>query len=99
MNTQEMIAVMQAFEDGKRIQIDVECTGLWQDCAFPAWNWRSQRYRVKPEPLTLYCIVDENGCVMDTDSSAEHNYEWLAGWQELFPDEKLRLVTMIEKAS
>lgn len=44
----EMIAVMEAFAAGKRIQVDDE--GGWIDCQKPGWDWARNEYRVKPEP-------------------------------------------------
>lgn len=51
MTTQEKIAVMQAYVDGKQIQI--RTSKGWIDfyiTAEPSWNWRDFEYRIKPEP-------------------------------------------------
>ena len=51
--TKDAIKVMQAFVDGKTIQL--ESKGVWFDAPDrPSWNWASQNYRVKPEPVVVY---------------------------------------------
>lgn len=49
MTTQEQIAIMQAYVDGKEIEF---CDGTknWQSTSAPAWDWCLFDYRVKPEP-------------------------------------------------
>jgi len=51
MTTKEMIAVMQAYEEGKKIQCKYlrEEEDCWCDCNIPHWNWHVFYYRVKPE--------------------------------------------------
>lgn len=51
MTTKEMIAVMQAYEEGKKIQCrDSWKEGLcWHDICEPSWNWYNYDYRIKPE--------------------------------------------------
>lgn len=50
MTTKEMIAVMQAYEEGRQIQ----CKRPWEeeldwvDASSPVWNWHSFDYRIKP---------------------------------------------------
>lgn len=48
----EMIAVMQAAEEGKSIQRRNRDLEQWEDC-LPAWNWYNCEYRVKIEPVEL----------------------------------------------
>lgn len=48
--TQEMIAVMQAFVDGKTIEANPVFADEWDTCFEPVWNWNDTDYRVKPEP-------------------------------------------------
>ena len=46
----EMIAVMQAAEDGKQIQArSVRYDTIWVDVEDPPWDWTRTEYRVKPE--------------------------------------------------
>lgn len=47
--TQEMIKVMQAYADGKKIQYSSKGVD-WTDVIEPSWDWESTNYRVKPEP-------------------------------------------------
>lgn len=50
MTTEEKIAVMQAYVDGKKIQVKACCVREWRDCIVaPDWDWVSYDYRVKPE--------------------------------------------------
>lgn len=50
ITTKEMIAVMQAYENGKQIQGRFWCkTGHWIDIPVPGWNWGLFEYRIKPE--------------------------------------------------
>lgn len=46
--TEEMIAVMQAYVDGKEIELFNSKT--WEHIIDPAWNWRNNDYRVKETP-------------------------------------------------
>jgi len=45
MNIKKMIEVMQAFEDGAKIE--VLCGEEWEDTETPSWNWAFNKYRVK----------------------------------------------------
>ena len=58
-STKEKIAIMQAYEDGKKIQGRDPETEDWFDWTGknePSWDWRSGDYRVKPEPCKLWVI-------------------------------------------
>lgn len=48
MKTSEMIAVMQAYEEGKEIEFRSKGSNVWH-CTNPEWNWAESEYRVKPE--------------------------------------------------
>lgn len=49
--TQEKIAIMQAFADGKEIEITPNShEGIWTLCKEPNWDWPMYDYRVKEEP-------------------------------------------------
>lgn len=52
MNTKEMIAVMQAFVDGERIEM-LWTDGSWRENPKPFWDWANRQYRVKPAPRYL----------------------------------------------
>ena len=47
---EEKIAVMQAFADGKEIELRLLTDSEYYDCKNPGWNWGNYDYRVKPEP-------------------------------------------------
>lgn len=48
---EEMIAIMEAAKEGKKIQIRDVGSFDWFDIdTLPIWNWREYDYRVKPEP-------------------------------------------------
>ena len=55
MKIKEMIEVMQAFDDGKAIQISQHSyPDVWLNDGCPGFNWYACDYRVKPEePATL----------------------------------------------
>lgn len=49
--TEEKIAVMQAYVDGKKIQrTKLTIYQDWEDHPAPKWNWYYYDYRIKPEP-------------------------------------------------
>ena len=50
MDTKEMIKVMQAYVDGKRIEAGNREINFWRDCPDPSWNWNAFDYRIVPEP-------------------------------------------------
>lgn len=47
--TEEMVAVMQAFMEGKKIEWFDDLLCEWKDTISPAWDWLGTDYRVKPE--------------------------------------------------
>lgn len=52
MTTIEKIAVMQAYVDGKQVQVRIT-KEEWADMSRvsePTWNWSNNEYRIKPEP-------------------------------------------------
>lgn len=49
MTTAEMIAVMKAYDEGKKIQFKENHEVEWHDCNTPLWDWACFDYRVKPE--------------------------------------------------
>lgn len=60
--TKEKIAVMQAYDDGKYVQVKTT-DGMWIDAPVPNWNWMACEYRIKPEvpkpTYTQYKSTDE----------------------------------------
>jgi len=60
--TQEKIAVMQAYVDGKKIEW--LSNGEWAGIEVPAWNWISYDYRVKQDPpREVFVILNSSGHV------------------------------------
>lgn len=51
MNTKQMIEVMQAFVDGKKIEYSIVGRNDWirANCV-PVWAWDRCEYRIAPEP-------------------------------------------------
>ena len=64
MNTREMIAVMQAFEDGKQIEYKSNFDDKWEQFYRgdndPVWDWHNVTYRIKPtkKPVDLSVLID-----------------------------------------
>jgi len=59
MTTKEQIEVMQAYLDGKEIEVYNPYTSKWDQIEDPLWNWSTNRYRIKPSfewsfPSTTY---------------------------------------------
>lgn len=61
MTLKEKIAVMQAADDGKKIQVSLKGEANWFGIDAPAWNWDRFDYRVKPKTLELWVNVYPNG--------------------------------------
>lgn len=61
--TAEMIAVMQAFVDGKKIEvINPREQNSWRECTWePSWDWARCNYRIKKEPAVFYSNEYANG--------------------------------------
>ena len=49
MNTDEMIAVMQAYTKGEAIEVSDKGADDWSEIKYPLWDWNSFKYRVKPK--------------------------------------------------
>ncbi len=47
-----MIEVLQAFKDGKEIQVELTPVngGAWATAKTPNWNFFDNKYRIKPQP-------------------------------------------------
>ncbi len=62
--TQEKIAIMQAYVDGKTIQYDNNTGHMygWTDLKTPNWNWDLCDYRIKPEPRKIYMYYGDSRC-------------------------------------
>lgn len=49
-DTARKIAVMQAFNDGSKIEFKAHHGKEWHHNPSPSWNWDTFEYRVKEEP-------------------------------------------------
>lgn len=75
MTTKEMIAVMQAFEDGKKIQARMLGRNDWWDCKNPSWAWSTYEYRIKPEVKHKYKVGDYVR-VLDGSNIPDYTCSW-----------------------
>lgn len=58
MNTQEKIEIMQAYLDGKEIEVRAKGLRNWNVChTRPEWDWNGCEYRVKKAPK--YRVIDD----------------------------------------
>jgi hypothetical protein len=55
--TIKAIRVMQAFADGKEVELWYE--GKWSLAYVPRWNWDDTQYRIKPTPVLRPWTPDE----------------------------------------
>ena len=85
MNTKEMIAVMQAYEDGKQIEYKSNVNG-WVSVENPNWDWVNRIYRIKPtkKPVQLSVLIDSGIDCEFSDDGFDHID--LAKLVELFDD-------------
>lgn len=58
MTHDEMIAVILAHKEGKKIECMTTDGGNWMD-AGPDWNFQACIYRVKPDPKTVPMTVED----------------------------------------
>lgn len=49
METKQMIEVMQAFENGKKIEFRERGSRTWKPDENPEWDWSGIEYRIAPE--------------------------------------------------
>lgn len=77
----EKIAVMQAYADGKKIEIYSKRHKIWKDIEDPNWDWMNSEYRIKevPEyrPYTFdelaNAIAEKGGYVIEKQSGIISN--------------------------
>lgn len=46
--TKQCIAVMQAYADGKQLELFDKYKNEWVEVVDPTWNWYESEYRIKP---------------------------------------------------
>jgi hypothetical protein len=56
--TKEAIRVMQAFVDGKDLEV-LGPVGKWEPVHFPRWGWDDTKYRIKPTATLRPWTADE----------------------------------------
>ena len=56
--TIEAIRIMQAFVDGKELQV-LGPVGKWEPVHFPRWGWDDTKYRIKPTATLRPWTSDE----------------------------------------
>lgn len=85
MTTKEMIAVMQASEEGKTIQFrrSFRPEMAWIDHENAAWNWAEFEYRVKPEPMEIEVWVHNDGITMALGSKRDSQWWTLKKFREV----------------
>lgn len=60
MTTEEMIFVMNAYSNGKKIEFRRMNENNWNKTDLPVWDWAHFDYRVRPEPkYAPYDSVEE----------------------------------------
>lgn len=73
MTHDEMIKVIQAHKNGKRIQCKLRRReSEWGDSLNPSWDFPNHEYRIKPEPLVIWVNVlkDGNAVTWETKEQA-----------------------------
>lgn len=50
----EMIAVMQAYLDGRKIEAKPNSEKYWNDVGNPVWDWQTYDYRIAPQEIEVH---------------------------------------------
>lgn len=92
----ELLPLMQAWVNDKDVEYWSERAEQWKSVGEdPGW-YDGNRYRIKPEPLTLYILMDESNNVVAVCDNLED-----AGDQAILSDtrfaKKLNVVTFVEQ--
>ena len=74
--TKEAIRIMQAFVDGKDIQLK-DCNEVWIEITDPSWNFNSKKYRIKPTATLRPWTADEVPVGGQIRNKAIPEYRWL----------------------
>lgn len=93
MTHEEMIALIEAHRDGKTIQYRLSPSSEWQDRHLKILDFyfSDAEYRIKPEPIVAWAIVDANGKTL-TLSFTEN-----AARNDLLHFKGSRIVQLVEK--
>jgi len=57
MTHDEMIAVIQHFKNGGKIEVARKVGTNWKSTLNPCWNFSTFDYRPKPEPMVIFAEV------------------------------------------
>jgi hypothetical protein len=76
--TKEAIRVMQAFVDGKEVEVMGLLAGsVWMSASVPGWNWTLMEYRIKPTATLRPWTADEVPLGAQARNRANGEYRWL----------------------
>ena len=73
--TIEAIRIMQAYVDGK--EVEVRYAGKWQTTNIPSWAWTDTFYRIKPTATLRPWTADEVPLGMQARNSKYPKTRWL----------------------
>lgn len=74
---ESMIEVLQAYKDGKKIEIKDSTKAEWRTCLSPLFNFSSCEYRIAPEQkkkVKLEAWLSPTGQLMWYDMSKVHTW-------------------------
>ena len=77
------IAVMQAFEDGKSVEVSGQAFVEWLLDLSPEWDWDKCTYRIKPQTVEEAAeeyAMNENGKTYNLTTN--HAFQAGAEWQK-----------------
>ena len=66
MTIDEMIAVMQGYRAGKKVEFRPISSKTWRGYEFsagPSWDFSNFDYRLAPEPMVLWVNINSEGCL------------------------------------
>jgi hypothetical protein len=69
MTVDEMIAVLQAHKEGKKIESNSHDGYGWLLTPCPVWNFLRYDYRVKQEPREFFIVLDGQGSPVGVGAS------------------------------
>lgn len=73
---EEKIAIMQAFADGKEIEVSLKGENNWKPASVPVWDWFTDDYRIKPEITLCPYTFEELQAEMAKGKVAVKNISW-----------------------
>ena len=62
-HAKELLPVIQAFAEGKEIQVRGSHIGAWRTVEYPDWDFQCE-YRIKPETFERWLVVNGRGRVV-----------------------------------